>query len=448
MRVKIIVIMLVANSVFSSVNFSDIPLNHWARPYVEEATALGVINGYEDNTFRGRKPLTRYDLAVIIAKYNRYVEDKYNLLLAGIGETVPTEPNYRTARTSNKVDFLEEFEDELWNLRNDFKIMEKKVNQASNKDKYSINFLLDSHVAIDYKRPDTLVSTGKLKFKKDVDNLNLGINLTAGDLNSDSNYTGIELFLSGFYTFPVLDTIYFGLVKGPGEVISSYGEVIPFAGDEFSLKAQAIPIEFKFQPVSTSSNVLGLTFKESYAISNLLVSVFWNKSYLYNTRMTDLIKANGMLDNKDILALNVNIMDYKLTSQWGIGVNNNASYLLQFTFSSYQDSIVSIKKYSSKPNAYQTTMGDSYSAMHAVNIYNEPIQNGSDYIGISVDNFMNIFYGAVDINRVSDTVAYKAKAGIKLKINDNLTVVKEGRYSKDAVNGRDIAALLYLNITL
>jgi hypothetical protein len=48
--------------------FSDIPSNHWAYQYIASLAADGIIDGYPDGEFKGDRPLTRYEMAVIVAR--------------------------------------------------------------------------------------------------------------------------------------------------------------------------------------------------------------------------------------------------------------------------------------------------------------------------------------------------------------------------------------------
>jgi len=48
--------------------FSDVPADHWAYDAVSSLAQAGVIEGYEDGTFRGNKTMTRYEMAQIVAK--------------------------------------------------------------------------------------------------------------------------------------------------------------------------------------------------------------------------------------------------------------------------------------------------------------------------------------------------------------------------------------------
>ena len=48
--------------------FSDVPANHWAYDAVSKLTSAGIVDGYGDNTYRGDRTMTRYEMAQIIAR--------------------------------------------------------------------------------------------------------------------------------------------------------------------------------------------------------------------------------------------------------------------------------------------------------------------------------------------------------------------------------------------
>lgn len=45
----------------------DVPPNHWAFPAVDNLFKANVLKGYPDGTFKGSRPASRYELAVMIA---------------------------------------------------------------------------------------------------------------------------------------------------------------------------------------------------------------------------------------------------------------------------------------------------------------------------------------------------------------------------------------------
>lgn len=48
--------------------FADVPAKHWAYDAVNKLAQAGIVDGYNDGTFRGDKTMTRYEMAQIIAK--------------------------------------------------------------------------------------------------------------------------------------------------------------------------------------------------------------------------------------------------------------------------------------------------------------------------------------------------------------------------------------------
>ena len=52
----------------TSSTFSDVPENHWCNNAVALLSSEGITQGYGDNTFRGDRNISRYEVAVMIAK--------------------------------------------------------------------------------------------------------------------------------------------------------------------------------------------------------------------------------------------------------------------------------------------------------------------------------------------------------------------------------------------
>ncbi len=42
---------------------SDVPRDHWAFPAVENLYRLGILKGYPDGSFKGSRPVSRFELA-------------------------------------------------------------------------------------------------------------------------------------------------------------------------------------------------------------------------------------------------------------------------------------------------------------------------------------------------------------------------------------------------
>ncbi|SMD16247.1 S-layer homology domain-containing protein [Sporomusa malonica] len=57
-----------------SQSFNDVPAKHWAYAAVTKLAQAGIVTGYDDSYYRGDRTLTRYEMAVIVAK----AMDKYD----------------------------------------------------------------------------------------------------------------------------------------------------------------------------------------------------------------------------------------------------------------------------------------------------------------------------------------------------------------------------------
>lgn len=55
-------------SAAAATSFSDVPADHWAYDAVAKLAKAGIIDGYNDRTFRGDRVMTRYEFAIIVAK--------------------------------------------------------------------------------------------------------------------------------------------------------------------------------------------------------------------------------------------------------------------------------------------------------------------------------------------------------------------------------------------
>lgn len=53
---------------FAANPFMDVPMNHWAYDAISQLASQGVVSGYPDGTFKGNNPMTRYEMASIVAR--------------------------------------------------------------------------------------------------------------------------------------------------------------------------------------------------------------------------------------------------------------------------------------------------------------------------------------------------------------------------------------------
>ncbi|GIV17416.1 MAG: hypothetical protein KatS3mg022_2851 [Armatimonadota bacterium] len=84
-------------SLAQTAGFKDVPPDHWAAAAVQEVVAKGIMKGFPDGTFRGDQPVTRYELAVTLARFMRQVEESLKDLKARtpqVSIAVPVKPQH------------------------------------------------------------------------------------------------------------------------------------------------------------------------------------------------------------------------------------------------------------------------------------------------------------------------------------------------------------------
>ena len=91
--------------------FGDVPVNHWAYDALEELSAKGVLEGYPAGTFRGTRPMSRYEIAQAVAgAMNRDVsgaERKKLMALAAEFETELRALGVKTDAFDSRLSTLE-----------------------------------------------------------------------------------------------------------------------------------------------------------------------------------------------------------------------------------------------------------------------------------------------------------------------------------------------------
>lgn len=50
------------------IELKDVNKNHWARPYIQALVENGIMQGYEDGTFRPKNPVTRAEVVAMLAR--------------------------------------------------------------------------------------------------------------------------------------------------------------------------------------------------------------------------------------------------------------------------------------------------------------------------------------------------------------------------------------------
>jgi hypothetical protein len=105
-----------------SAAFQDLPKDHWAFSDVDFLVGQGYMEGYPDGTFKGRKVTTRYDVALILARILKRMEEKKATLDAATEEE-------RAALSR----LTKEFRDELGLLDVRVDTLERRMTDNENK---------------------------------------------------------------------------------------------------------------------------------------------------------------------------------------------------------------------------------------------------------------------------------------------------------------------------
>ncbi|MEO1619560.1 MAG: S-layer homology domain-containing protein [Cyanobacteria bacterium J06632_3] len=64
--------------------FTDVPDDYWAKPYIDALSSRGLISGYSDNTFRPDEPVTRAQIANVVANTFDLTADKEDLAFSDV----------------------------------------------------------------------------------------------------------------------------------------------------------------------------------------------------------------------------------------------------------------------------------------------------------------------------------------------------------------------------
>ena len=64
--------------------FIDVPVSHSAALSVADLKSKGIIKGYADDTYHGASPVTRYELAVTLARFAEYYDTSKSPLASAV----------------------------------------------------------------------------------------------------------------------------------------------------------------------------------------------------------------------------------------------------------------------------------------------------------------------------------------------------------------------------
>ena len=82
MLASVVAAMAFARPALAQGPFADVPTDHWAYDSVNELAKQGIVNGYPDQTFGGKRALTRYEFAMAIQRMLQEVQRRIDAAVA------------------------------------------------------------------------------------------------------------------------------------------------------------------------------------------------------------------------------------------------------------------------------------------------------------------------------------------------------------------------------
>ncbi|MCX6374449.1 MAG: S-layer homology domain-containing protein, partial [Armatimonadetes bacterium] len=127
---SMMVLIAIALPVFAQ-EFPDVPPDHWAYQGVQELLNAGIIQGYPDGTYGGKRAMTRYEFAEAVAKAIPYLEEKMGKGGGAVGPAGPAGPAGTPGVTAEQLaamqKLIDEFRDELAALGVDVEALRRDV---------------------------------------------------------------------------------------------------------------------------------------------------------------------------------------------------------------------------------------------------------------------------------------------------------------------------------
>ena len=164
--------------------FGDVPAPHWAYDAIATLAAKGLVEGYADGTFKGNRAMTRYEMAMIVARLLARIEQ----LQIPSAPGAPAQPEV----TKDDLDLILQLVNELR-----AELADKNVRLAPVEDE------LNAIKA----RLDNVVITGGVRFREDLTqaNPNLAIGFgTAPSLNGNPRTSSVSAYGQGRANLPHL----------------------------------------------------------------------------------------------------------------------------------------------------------------------------------------------------------------------------------------------------
>ena len=77
MRKLMFLLCLSVASGLVAIDFNDVSRGHWAKPSIDRVVGMGILAGYEDDTFRGNSTVNRYEFAIFVDNLLKVMDRRY-----------------------------------------------------------------------------------------------------------------------------------------------------------------------------------------------------------------------------------------------------------------------------------------------------------------------------------------------------------------------------------
>lgn len=200
--------------------FSDVPAKHWAYDAVNKLAQAGIVDGYDDGTFKGDKTMTRYEMAQVVAKaMNKDLTADQQATVDKLSKEFATELN----TLGVKVDGLQDQMDNLVKMSGDARVRYGSVEDGASKVDYRARFGVDGKIS-DNMKFSARLTTGDINAKED----NSDAKIDLDTANVSFNALGLGNTIGRQDLFLGSGAIMDGTLNG---ISSQLGNVKVFAGN-------------------------------------------------------------------------------------------------------------------------------------------------------------------------------------------------------------------------
>jgi len=174
-----------AQAAAASGPFADVPADHWAYSAVDSLQKAGIVIGYPDGTYGGRRAMTRYEFAVAIARLLPLLNNKPDLS----GYATKGDLDALRQDLENKLAANQGAIDDLRKLVDEFKTELQSLGQDVNAIKARLD-ALEARVAAVEEEQRRVKFTGALNLIAKAEDITKGNNTQFIDKNGNTTLAG------------------------------------------------------------------------------------------------------------------------------------------------------------------------------------------------------------------------------------------------------------------